>query len=450
MSATAVTADAPPAPASARALPPERLSGPDAAWWQMERPDNQMVITGVLTFAEPLEWERVRAAVVERLVCHDRFRQRVDESAGPARWVEDERFDLDRHLLRVDAPEPGGREALQSLVGDLMSAPLDPRRPLWQLVLVDGYAGGSAIVARIHHCLADGVALVHLLLSLDDAPDNDASDAPRAAWTPAALRLPPPPASFAGRAARGVATGVAYLASAVGLLAMRSDPRSPFRGALGAQKVAAWSEPMPLDELKAVGRARGATLHDVVASTVAGAMRRYAEKHGRIPGRGVRAVVPVNLRAPEELGTLGNRFGLVFLSLPVPVADAGERLRRVKRSMDRLKRSPQALVIYLLLWVLGRLPRWVERIVVAILGKNATLVMTDVPGPREPVWFCGRKVRELMAWVPQSGRVALGVSILSYDGRVQVGVAADAGVVPDPDALVAEFGAALKELASGS
>ncbi|HEX6746390.1 MAG TPA: wax ester/triacylglycerol synthase family O-acyltransferase [Longimicrobium sp.] len=448
MSATAVIAEAPPRAPLHRPAPPERLSGPDAAWWHMERPENQMVITGVLTFAEPLDFDRVSVAVRTRLLAHRRFRQRVDESAGHPRWVDDARFSLARHLRRATLPAPGGRRELQHLVGEMMSRPLDPRRPLWEAVVADGYAGGSAIVVRVHHCIADGMALIHVLLTLDDQPGNeDEIDgfAPRG-WTPATLRGLRVPASLAGKVAFAVRTALSVMATLARLLLMRGDPPSSFRGRLGMRKTAAWSDPLPLDEVKRVAKALGGTVHDVLAAAAAGGMREYEKLHGRRFRRPVRAVVPVNLREMSGLGALGNRFGLVFLPLPVGLSDAVERESAVKRTMDRLKRSPEARVLYAILRLVGRLPKWVERLIVAFLGKNATLVMTDVPGPRETIWFCGRRVREVMAWVPQSGRLGLGVSILSYAGRVQVGVAADAGLVPDPEALVAAFARSFAEL----
>jgi WS/DGAT/MGAT family acyltransferase len=386
--------------------------------------------------------------VETRLLAYPRFRQRVDESAGVPRWVDDERFSLDRHLRRAALPAPGGREELQEMVGETMSRPLDPGRPLWEAVLVDGYGAGSAVIIRVHHCIADGMALIHVLLTLDDTPGNEDSIdgfAP-AGWTPACFRGLPVPKSLAGKIGFWAMAGAATAVSLARLLFMRGDPPSSFRGSLVPQKRAAWSDPFPLDEVKRVGKALGGTVHDVLAAAAAGGIRRYEDEHGIRLRRSMRAVVPVNLRKMEGLGALGNRFGLVFLSLPVGERDPVGRQAAVRRTMDRLKRSPEALVIYAILRIVGHLPKWVERLVVAFLGKNATLVMTDVPGPRETIWFCGRRVREVMAWVPQSGKLGLGVSMLSYAGRVQVGVAADAGLVPDPRALVDAFHASFAEL----
>src|SRR5438105_7390958 len=149
----------------------EPLSSVDAAWLRMEDPTNLMMVTGILLFEEPLDFRRVRTTLEKRLLPFDRFTQRVEEAPfgiGPPRWVEDEHFDLDSHLHRVALPRPGDQRALEDLVSDLMSSPLDMSKPLWQIHVIDGYRGGSVFLSRLHHCIADGIALIQLLLSLTD------------------------------------------------------------------------------------------------------------------------------------------------------------------------------------------------------------------------------------------------------------------------------------------
>ena len=454
MSDWAATADPP--RAAPRGAPPasEPMSSADAAWWRMDERHNQMVITAVLTFAQAIAWERLEHVVETRLLAYDRFRQRVAGHglALPA-WEMDPHFDVSRHLVRVSLPPPAGRRELEALVGDEMTAALDHARPLWRFVYVDNYAGGAALVARIHHCVADGIALIRLLLSLDDTPGNegDVDGLRREPWRPPFAARVEASRTALGRAAAGVGAGAAVGAELLRLATRRADPRTPLRGPLAVPKRAAWADPIPLAEVKAVGRRLGATVNDVLMAAVAGGLRTYLEGRGApIPRRALHAVIPVNLRPPSLTGGLGNRFGLLFIALPVPLSGAVDRLRSVKRTMDGLKRSPQAHVIYGLLRVFGRAGRLAVEAAVHFLGRGASLVMTDVPGPREPVWFCGRELRELIAWVPQSGNLALGVSVLGYAGNVQVAVAADAGRVPDPEALVDAIHHAFAELADGT
>ncbi|MCZ7680601.1 MAG: WSD1 family O-acyltransferase [Sandaracinaceae bacterium] len=143
---------------------------------------------------------------------------------------------------------------------------------------------------------------------------------------------------------------------------------------------------------------------------------------------------------------LGNYFGLVFLDLPLAIEDPSLRLEEVRRRMDRLKRSPEPLVLLALMRIAGRSPRWVEEIVVRVLGQKTTAVLTNVPGPREPRYLAGRRIRTVMFWVPQSGNVGIGVSIFSYAGEVRLGLSADARLVPDPERVLDAFEEELRAL----
>lgn len=212
-------------------------------------------------------------------------------------------------------------------------------------------------------------------------------------------------------------------------------------------KRAAWSEPIPLERVRALGRATGGTINDVLMAAVAGALRRYLAGRGdRLDGVALRAVVPVNLRAAREAPTLGNKFGLVFLRLPVGEADPLARAAATRDSMDAIKRSPEAVVVFGLLRAFGRTTTALLVTAVTVLARRASAVVTNVPGPRGRLRFAGSTIDGVMFWVPQSGRLGLGVSVLSYAGEVRVGVATDERLVPDPGALVALFHAALDEL----
>jgi predicted flap endonuclease-1-like 5' DNA nuclease len=212
-------------------------------------------------------------------------------------------------------------------------------------------------------------------------------------------------------------------------------------------KRAAWSDAIPLSKVKAIGRATGCTVNDVLLSAVAGALRRYAQTHDqRVDGLNVRGVIPVNLRQETAKIDLGNRFGLVFLSLPLGIDDPLDRLFELKRRMDDLKGSQEAVVAFGILNAIGMAPSEIENIVVNIFGAKATAVMTNVPGPSRQIYFAGAPVREMMFWVPQSGRLGLGVSIFSYNDQVWLGVATDQSLVPDPETIIAYYGQEIDDL----
>jgi WS/DGAT/MGAT family acyltransferase len=195
-----------------------------------------------------------------------------------------------------------------------------------------------------------------------------------------------------------------------------------------------------LEAVKAIGRAVGGTVNDVLLAAVTGALRRYLLGRGAlVDGVEIRAAVPVNLRAPDEPPSLGNRFGLVFLSLPIGVDDPLDRLYDLKQRMEAIKGSPEALVTFGVLQAMGMMTSQLQDVGVALFGSKATAVMTNVPGPRETIYLASAPVRELMFWVPQSGRLGLGVSIISYASQVWLGLATDAGLVPDPEMIIDAF-----------
>ncbi|HYH95522.1 wax ester/triacylglycerol synthase family O-acyltransferase [Hyalangium sp.] len=454
----------------------ERLASVDAAWLRMEEPTNLMMITAVLWFDEPLDWERLKAVVRERLVERfPRFRQRLVGTGGllvAPYWEEDPAFELEAHLGHAVVPPPGDRDALEQLVSQWMSVPLERSRPLWQFHLVDGFGRGGAVLVRIHHTLADGISLARVLLSLmDESTEEHFTPEPSPREEP-----PTPGWRKMLRGVRAVASGTrAALKRGAELLAepiqlgdlvregsrgaaavkrlalLSSDPATVLRGELGTAKRAAWSEPIPLEEVKALGRAMESTINDVLLAALTGALRRYLEERGG-PVEDLRAMVPVNLRPLDEPipRELGNRFGLVFLDLPVKEEDPRRRLRALKQRMDVLKRSPEAALTFGMLGMAGLVPVAVERAMVDVLAAKASLIMTNVPGPRHPVFLAGTKLAGLMFWVPQSGKVGLGVSIFSYAGQVTVGVSVDAGLVPDPHRLVSTFRDELAALASAA
>jgi diacylglycerol O-acyltransferase / wax synthase len=249
---------------------------------------------------------------------------------------------------------------------------------------------------------------------------------------------------------RLVDTSLVAAASAISLgelMLKPADPKTIFRGPIGVSKQAAWSVPIPLEEVKAIGRIVGGTVNDVLVTAVAGAMRRYMEGRGQAAdGLNIRAAIPVNLRRPDELDQLGNRFGFVFLDLPVGVKDPYRRLLVLKQRMDDIKESPEAAMTFGVLNVLGLAPTAIDQRALTMLADKATLITTNVPGPREQLYLAGSPLRGFMFWIPIPAGLGLGVSILSYRGGVTLGVATDAGLVPDPEAIVAAFHAEMEEM----
>jgi diacylglycerol O-acyltransferase / wax synthase len=221
---------------------------------------------------------------------------------------------------------------------------------------------------------------------------------------------------------------------------MPPDTPTRFKGTLGRQKRVAWCDPLPLAEVKVIGKTLGCSINDVLLGTAAGALRDYMVKKGdNADGVEIRAVVPVNLRPIDKAHELGNQFGLVFVELPIGVEDPIERVMLVRDRMQALKGSPQPIVAFVLLSAVGLGPKILQDQIGALIGRNATSVMTNVPGPQKPLYFAGREIDEIEFWVPQSGGIGMGLSILTYNSKVQFGLITDAGLVPDPDSVINQF-----------
>jgi len=228
---------------------------------------------------------------------------------------------------------------------------------------------------------------------------------------------------------------------------MGQDSSTRFKGTPGVAKRVAWAEPLSLPEVKAIGKALGASVNDVLLACVSGALRSYLlEKGDPVDGVMLRALVPVNLRPMEKAYRLGNQFGLVFLDLPIGIENPVERLYSVRANMNALKGSYQPILALGLLAAMGAGPKMLQEKLLAILARNATAVMTNVPGPQTPLFLAGGRIESLMFWVPQSGDIGMGVSIISYNDNVQFGVVTDRGLCPDPQRLMARFGAEFEKL----
>lgn len=433
-----------------------RLDPVDHAWFRMDRPHNPMMVTGVLTFDEPVDMPRLVRTVEERIAPFRRFRQRVvpRRLGRRAVWEDVPNFRIENHIEHRTLPQPADHHTLRREIGRLVSTPLLPSDdPLWHLhVLENPNDGRTVLVVRLHHCLADGFALMEVMLTLTD-------DAPNSEVRPASAFEAEATASWEGRrptrAARrrsrlrtieALRTAAMLGSTLIRLATLGSQPRTTLRGPVGRDKYAAWSEPIPLERVKVIGRAQGGTVNDVLMTAAAGALARYLRERGEdLRGFGLRAAVPINLRrsVPRELG---NYFGLVFLELPLGLEDPRERFLELKRRMDALKRSPEPFVLLQVLRLAGSGPRWLEDVVVRYLGAKTTGVLTNVPGPREPRYLAGGRIRTIMFWVPQAGRVGLGISIFSYAGEVRLGLTVDALLVRDPERILDNFPAELDAL----
>lgn len=438
----------------------EPLTRADAAWLHAETATNPFVVTSLAILERPVDPDRFVAMLSRRLALHPRLRQIVREPLLPGstpEWVEASDFDIRAHVHPEGLPAPGGRAELAAFVSDLIGQPLDFHRPFWQVYLVDGPGDHGAVVSRFHHSLGDGQAMVKMLLTLTDRTAGGwrrrvAAQRTRARRT---LSLAGVVGNALGLAVRApelphlLREGAALGVTLARLTVMDEDPPTPFRGRLTMLKRIAWSRPLELELVKRTAHRDGCTVNDVLVSAVAGSLGTYLGKAGvDTGGMRVRAMVPVNLRPAGDSGMTENRFSLVYLELPVGIADARERLERVRREMDRIKASQEVEAGWVMLRSLGLVPPRLEQAASRFYADKASLVLTNVIGPGHPLYVCGSEISEMTFWEPESGGLGLGISIFSYAGRVVIGVIADVNLVPDPEAISAGFEEAFQELAA--
>jgi diacylglycerol O-acyltransferase len=447
----------------------ERMEPIDTTWLRMERPTNLMVIVGLLFLAGPVDIPRLERTLADRLLAFRRFGARVERAATGEWWCDDPRFDIAHHIKRVRLPGRAGKTELEDFVADLASQPFDHAHPLWQCHIVEDYAGGAVVIFRIHHVIADGMALIRVMLSLTD----ERADAPEghhahvgiahgreglgfplqtlfnlvAAPVGAGLSLSGQAVQTAlslarhpARAADYVRDGTGIAAELAYLLLMPDDSPTRFKGNPSGSKRVAWTDPIELPEVKAVSRALGCSVNDMLLTAVAGALRIYLQEQGE-PTEGIelRALVPIDLRSAASAPELGNHFGILGLELPVGIESPLDRVFEVHRRMEKLKSSYEPSVTLGLLAALGNLPQGVQDQTFDLLLSRASMVMTNVPGPQQPRYLAGCELKHVMFWVPQPHNIGMGVSILSYNGQVQFGVMTDAAIVPDPRSIARHF-----------
>jgi len=525
----------------------QQMGVQDALWLEMDRPSNLMVVDSLVWTTGPIDWERFTSVAKERLWDRYRVFRSVAVHDDAWHWEECATDSFESHLTRIRLPEPGGDAELQEFVASQRTVPLERSRPLWVVFCIDGFKGGSAVLTRTHHAIADGIRMVQIAMSLFDATaEGGAILAPevhqraerRAQPTrslPGRLRAEaeavknefadlanefggaighalakPADTARAGLGALGDAVsgvenvagqsvelaassltnpvGAAHGAAEAAVTAVESTsawlrhtmrPRLPGHGPLvdllssspgdidfarklllgtrndptcwtgpvGTRKVVAWSEPISLAAVKDVARANGATVNDVLVTCVSGTLHTYLAAHDSTCAS-VNWMIPVNLKPLDEKlpDELGNAFAIVQLELPTGTADPLDVLDVVKRRMGRIKHGHEAGLAFRLQELIAGLGNVLYRASIDLLANRAVGVLTNVPGPPIPVYLAGQRVDGMVGWAPLSGNQPMSFTIYSYDGKVFVGIACDADLVPDHEQIVDGFAAAFHRL----
>jgi diacylglycerol O-acyltransferase / wax synthase len=449
----------------------ERLSGLDASFLAVETPAAHMHVGWVALFSRPTSGRlpgffELRDHIERRLARAPRYRQKlapVPLELNAPEWVDDEAFSIDRHLYRAPGP-------LAGLVDEVMSTPLRRDRPLWEMWICEQSAQERfALIGKAHHCMVDGLAAVELgSLLLDPTPEADECEPDQ--WSPAPepsaerllmrgvrdllagqlglLRLPFQAAASPARAARQSGTRAVRVARALSHSLLAAAPASVLDHSLSPLRRLAWAE-RPLDDLRAVKRAYGTTINDVMLAAVAGGMRTYLADHGERPVA-LKAMIPVSMRSPSDV--LGNRVSFVFAELPCEEPDPLGRLYRVHAAMSARKRDGEPEGADLALKAAEHTPALVQHALSRIIASPRTfnLVVSNIPGPSEQLYMCGCPLQRIYPVVPLADRHTVSVGMTTVRDCACFGVYADREAVPDADTLVHDIDDAITELLEGT
>lgn len=445
----------------------ERLGALDAEFLHLEDDFAHMHIAGACVFENPApSYDDVLGLVRAKLHQIPRYRQRVRTvplGLGRPIYVDDPHFDLEYHVRHTALPAPGGDTEFYRLMGRLMSAQLDRKRPLWEVWLVEGLAEDRwALVFKVHHCLIDGISGVQLLTVLLDLYPTTELGEPEP-WSPQAepsgvAKVLDAWSGLAHDTGRSMARAVRALASprdalaavdntvrGIGNILGNLTPERPLstEGTIGPHRSWAHST-ASLTDVKRIGKAHGATVNDVVLAAVAGGWRELLMSRGDAPaGATVRSLIPVSTRGSDGQGVPDNRVSLILYELPVDEGDPTARLERVSTEMAELKRSGmiEAGEVVTTLgdlappMVLGPLSRAAVTVMQHLPQRSIGTITTNVPGPQFPLYCLGREMVEYRPFVPIIHGIRVATAILSYNGQMFFGVTGDYSSMPDVEVL---------------
>ncbi len=458
-----------------RVTNPDRLTGLDASFLALEEGGAHMHVGSVLLFdGEAPPYEDFIAQLERRLALVPRYRQKLAfpplVQSRPV-WVDDPHFNPSYHVRHTALPEPAGEQELRRLAGRVFAQRLDRSKPLWEIWMVDRVGDDRfALICKTHHCLVDGISGVDISTVLFDLDADPPEQEPQEPWVP---RPEPSPTALLAdalvgwtaaplgiaRAAAGAVShpqdALAAGATALGGLAAMTQaglggaPRSPLNVKIGPHRRFAWVDG-ELATFKAIKNALGGTVNDVVLTVVAGALRSHFLAHGYDTDVELKAMVPVSVRAESERGALGNKVAAMYAPLPIGLEDPVARFGAVHEAMRGLKESGQAVGAETLTALADFAPPTILSQAARIQGVQRffNLTVTNVPGPQFPLYLLGRPLSRLYPLVPIVENAALGIAILSYNGRIDFGLVADYDALPDLDDLAAALEGAIAELAA--
>lgn len=442
----------------------EPMSSIDRAWLEMDEPNNPMVVAAILEFEQVADAQALARGLVERLLREPRFRQRVVASQLGYLWLEDDELHMGYHVQIRQLPAGITATALCAAVATELSYGLDRALPLWRINLFQHGDRHVTLLFRAHHAIADGIAMMQMLLQLSAEGEVRETPGPTpkhhgplagfiqgletvnsalenlTGFVVDDLRHP-------GQFSRQLRDFQRTLAAVGRIVTLPDDNPRRFRTAPGGHRAVAWTSGLPFAAVRDFAKSQSVTINDVFLTALTGAFGRYLRAtDGQVPEQqNLRVSVPVNLRVDGDHEP-GNHFGLVLVDLPVGLEGWHARLDVIADRMLALKRSPEARSILIALAAAGHLPAGAEKRLVSLVGNKAAAVVSNLPGPRRALTLGGARLSNLVFWPPQAARVGIGVGLLSYAGHVTVGISADTAQIANPQKIIDGFCAELENM----
>lgn len=395
----------------------------------------------------------------QQIVVNDPF------NLGHPTWEQDPNFNLRNHIFKVQIDAPGTETQLIELAGKLFTPMMDRRKPLWDIYWVYGLEGGkTAMVARVHHCMVDGMSGVDLLKIILDFSPDPAPPPPKPAAPPRAPQPDPTRRLFdslLGGMQEGMNRWMEFQNGLLNLTQALTNERTrdsmqkvssewprlaapvsplPFNGPGSGERKLVWNT-FSFAEARAIRGALGGTVNDVVLTALSGAVSRYAEKHGQqVTGRNVRVMVPVSLRQEDQRGALGNLVSILPVEIPLDLKDPRTRFQYINQKTGAMKAGRMAEGLNLFSALMGILPPPMQALVGALSPPNIptppfNIISTNVPGPQVPMYAMGKKMIAYYPYVPVGWALGCGCAIMSYDQSLFFGLTADTQAMPDVETL---------------
>lgn len=427
--------------------------------WDADTPKYPNSICGMMTFSKKVSRKKILEVLKNRLLCFKRFKQSIIVVNDVPHWHTLNDFKIENHIKFYKLKENEGFELVQKELSKLMSFPLNYEEPLWNGIVYEGYKGGTAIVFRLHHAIADGAALINVLFSLtgqtaklslefSDKKSNfsfkdlpfvrgiqnivktteKVMDEAKHVWDhPEMLR-------------ENLIKSYKVAKDAASILSNDIVTGKMYKGEFSEEKLVAWNEGVDLEVIKELGKKYYGTVNDVLLALMAGAVRTHLLKHKQDVKGGMRIVIPVNLRGKKDKIELHNEIGMISFELPVHLNTFIQRLKFVNKKTTLLKSSPEPFLLSKLMeGVADYLPKNAKDKVIDFLATKISAAITNVPGPKSPVFFAGVKVEEMHCWIPHSAPLGIGLSMLSYNNKVTTGMVIDRNMANDPEYLLNSF-----------